>query len=255
MAFNSDFNSSSPSDLLAFLCGLDQVTFEQIPLEQVAFCPILPFPAPDPLYQHEASSVEPLLDARQTDANDRLEIHAVASPALPPVASPPQSVAALPPNCYEIPQEIYSRNHWAFTPKNPILFRVNGHPGLNMYEALRGVFTGLDGRDDLVFQDAKKVFYCHFSFPGYPDKSYQIFAMRWNKNRDPIQLSKLGYHIAKKLKKYLDAMNTHPMDASTPQQWKIGEGYMKIQNVYLTGLESVSMGSYQPRFYVVDPTV
>jgi len=40
---------------------------------------------------------------------------------------------------------------------------------------------------------------------------------------------------------------------STP--WKIGEGYMHLDRVYLARLESVSKGSWQPELWVVDPTM
>ena len=40
---------------------------------------------------------------------------------------------------------------------------------------------------------------------------------------------------------------------STP--WKIGEGFMHLDNMYLARLESVSRGSWQPEIWLVDPTV
>ena len=40
----------------------------------------------------------------------------------------------------------------------------------------------------------------------------------------------------------------------TPAQWKIGEGFMHLDNMFLVRLESVSKGSWQPEIWVVDPT-
>lgn len=43
------------------------------------------------------------------------------------------------------------------------------------------------------------------------------------------------------------------MDPSTSEQWKIGEGFMHLDNMFLAKLESVSKGSFQPEIWVVDP--
>ena len=88
--------------------------------------------------------------------------------------------------------------------------------------------------------------------------------------------SGLAYQIAKKLKQYLDSMavsfrfvelvrlallTTEPqqrpyaVDESTPKQWKIGEGFMHLDNMFLVRLVSVSNGSWQPEIWVADPAV
>ena len=43
------------------------------------------------------------------------------------------------------------------------------------------------------------------------------------------------------------------MDASTDRKWKIGEGFMHLDNMYLAKLDSVSKGSFTPQIWVVDP--
>lgn len=45
------------------------------------------------------------------------------------------------------------------------------------------------------------------------------------------------------------------MDGSTHKRWEIGEGFMKLENMFLVQLESVSKGSFQPEIWVVDPTM
>ena len=37
--------------------------------------------------------------------------------------------------------------------------------------------------------------------------------------------------------------------------WKIGEGFMHFDNMFLARLESASRGSWQPEIWVVDPTL
>lgn len=97
--------------------------------------------------------------------------------------------------------------------------------------------------------------------------------MRWNKERDRITRSKLAHQVARKLEWYLDSIvsprrdgivrllaKTEPqksnsMDGSTDKQWKIGEGSMHLDNMFLVQLESVSKGSFQPEIWVMDSTV
>ena len=60
-----------------------------------------------------------------------------------------------PPTRYlvKVPQKIYNvgRGQWNFKHSEPISFSVNGVAGINMLDALGKHFTGLDGRDDLMF--------------------------------------------------------------------------------------------------------
>ena len=73
-----------------------------------------------------------------------------------------QDTTFLPPNWRKIPQKAYNygQKQWNFTQLEPIHFSVNGRRGINMGDALRKMFTGLDGRDDLVLQDASSAISC-----------------------------------------------------------------------------------------------
>ena len=84
--------------------------------------------------------------------------------------------------------------------------------------------------------------------------------------------------VARKLKCYLDSMavsvrhdiirssgvaqiKTEPQQKPysvselTPRRWKIGEGFMRLDNMFLVRLDSVSKGSWQPEIWVMDPTM
>jgi len=43
-----------------------------------------------------------------------------------------------------------------------MFFSANGFPGMNMGDALRRQFAGLDGRDDPMFGNAVKAISCRF---------------------------------------------------------------------------------------------
>ena len=100
----------------------------------------------------------------------------------------------------------------------------------------------------------------------------QIPTLGWAKDRIPITRSKLAYEVAKQLNRYLESMAVglhhygiprhsrfttrsqgHAMDGSIDQQWKIGEGFMRLENMYLIRLVSVSTGSFQPEIWILTP--
>ena len=78
----------------------------------------------------------------------------------PTAPSPP--VPTLPLNWIKVPQRNYDhgRKQWNFKASEPIYFSVNGLPGMNMRDALRKTFTGLDDRDDPVLQETSGAISC-----------------------------------------------------------------------------------------------
>ena len=81
---------------------------------------------------------------------------------LPPAPTPSQTATSHPSDWRKIPQKVYGygKKQWDFRPSEPILFHVNGRPGVNMGDAFRKKFAGLDGRDDLMLQLAGDAFSC-----------------------------------------------------------------------------------------------
>ena len=70
-----------------------------------------------------------------------------------------------PPKWHKVPQVVYSqgKRRWDYKPLEPILFQVEGFPGVNMGDALRNKFTGLVGRDDLMLTDERLAVSCRLS--------------------------------------------------------------------------------------------
>jgi len=97
--------------------------------------------------------------------SDRAKLCPICSLSIPPSPSIPRTATFLPINWHRIPQEPYDYGHkqWDYTPLTPILFSVNGFPGLNLGDALGKRFTGLDGWDERVLQDASRAISCRFS--------------------------------------------------------------------------------------------
>ena len=51
-----------------------------------------------------------------------------------------------------------------------------------------------------------------------------------------------------------EPQRSHSINGSTDKRWKIGEGFMHLDNMFLVRLDSVSTGSVQPEVWVMDPT-
>lgn len=152
----------------------------------------------------------------------------------------------LPIGWLKIPQERYTQRKGArpFSQLEEITFSVNNVRGFNMKHAFGQLFTGLDGRDDPVLENANGTVSCRLlvrrlvnpgkcptqvcsavrQFPGYPTNFrfnqvrfycdwpsayllmyFQIAARNWKKEPAPITRSKLAYEIAKRVKQCLDA--------------------------------------------------
>ena len=120
----------------------------------------------DPLHLCEPLPMKTQLGARSTHVNS--DDGAVDHSQPPSIY--PQPVT-FPHHWREIPQKPYDlgRKQWNFTRLESIFFPVNGSLGVNMGDALRGKFAGLEGRDDLVLHGTG-VISCRFSvrFLCYP---------------------------------------------------------------------------------------
>lgn len=93
----------------------------------------------------------------------------------------------------------------------------------------------------------------------------------WTRARTSITRRKLLYEVARKIDRYLTHMAVRsysdelfavahevtqriPPDRPVEDHWRIGQGFMHIDNMYLVSLVSVSKGSFQPEIYVDVPS-
>jgi len=169
----------------------------------------------------------------------------IYGPGIATVPSSPIPRQLLPINWTRLPQETYTSGtkDGSFSRRKGVTFGVNKSRGFNMQDALNKLFTGLDGRDDHVLEDAGGPVSCRLlvrrltlslrnrpvkvrsaahQFPGYPPKSQlsqvrihcdlpsvhplmrlQIAVKDWRKPPVPITKSKLAYEIAKRVGQYL----------------------------------------------------
>ena len=146
------------------MVGLDSIAPEQTVLSYETLDPAIFFTALDFSHLCEPPPMETQLDARSSDDGATIPT-ACSSLILPSPSLPPLRLETFhPPKWHEIPQRRYKygKKQWSYTLSEPLLFQVDGSPGINMGDAFRQKFVGLKGRDDLVLQYAKKAISCRF---------------------------------------------------------------------------------------------
>ena len=118
--------------------------------------------SPIPHYDSVSSIPSPRIIHPVNDEARPSIIHSASIPPLPPTPTPSQTATFHPSDWRKIPQKVYGygKKQWDFRPSEPVLFHVNGRPGVNMGDAFRKKFTGLDGRDDLMLRLAGDAFSC-----------------------------------------------------------------------------------------------
>ncbi|KAF9789778.1 hypothetical protein BJ322DRAFT_1105640 [Thelephora terrestris] len=176
---------------------------------------------------------------------------------MPSVASSLPPATTFPENWVKIPQRIYHHGskQWSYRRSEPIRFSTEDHPGINLGDALRKDLTRLTGSEDPMLQGLSGAISCRLLFPGYPENngSRQIPTQDWTKARQPIRRSKLAYEVARKLDRYLTQLARINPDGTVEDCWRVGHGFMHIDNMFLVSLESVSKGSFQPEIWVAAP--
>jgi len=75
--------------------------------------------------------------------------------------------------------------------------------------------------------------------------------MKLNQYLDSMAVSSCGGEIARLVSPNIE-LQQQPY-GSAP--WKIGEGFMHLDNMFLVRLENTSKGSWQPDVFVLDPTI
>lgn len=169
------------------------------------------------------------------------------------------SVTTFPADWTKIPQETYDQGckQLGFIPSETIRFSTKYFPGINLKDALRRDFSGLNGHDDSIPGDLPGVILCRLLFPGYSNHNgpYKIHTLNWKKTRKPIPRSKLAHEVAKRVYQHLTRLTTYIPDPAIEDRWRVGQGSMFIDNMYLVSLVSVSRGSFQPEIWIAAPQV
>ncbi|KAI0825850.1 hypothetical protein BC629DRAFT_1269922, partial [Irpex lacteus] len=155
-----------------------------------------------------------------------------------------------------IPQKLYRPNTQSDRRRyveeveleQPIMFySANGETcGIRCTDALSSRFAGLHGRDDPMFEQRGPSVSIRLMWPGYAPWSRQIPTRDFRSPPQPITRAKLAKNVAKTIKRFLEDMETKPMEDDANPHFKVGrKPYITIDDLEIVGLQHVSMGSWQ----------
>ncbi|PSR82597.1 hypothetical protein PHLCEN_2v6030 [Hermanssonia centrifuga] len=153
----------------------------------------------------------------------------------------------------QIPQRLYeSPSSPCFKFPSPQEFWVNGSKGVSIFAALKGDLNGLQDRSVPFFEDCigTKISY-RLLMPGFASFSVQKNARRAVTTRESIAREKVAVQVAEVVKRFLETTanaKVLPGTNDIDSRWRSAcqTGVITIQNIYLTELVQVSLGSFQP---------
>ncbi|KAH9939505.1 hypothetical protein B0H21DRAFT_825161 [Amylocystis lapponica] len=135
----------------------------------------------------------------------------------------------------------------------PIRFRVNDRGSINLGKAFRGEFEGLERCQEAAFSMAstKMSFRLEWLAPSgarYPPYSHQIAIRESSKRREPITVARLARTVAKEVDRFIKHYTPYPF---SDDGWKVGPGFIGLDQINLVELHHVSEGSLQPVLKVI----
>ncbi|KAG1907709.1 uncharacterized protein F5891DRAFT_974371 [Suillus fuscotomentosus] len=130
----------------------------------------------------------------------------------------------------------------------PILFcaEKSHELGVALEEILKNSRC-LSDRDDPVFEGGGQFISVRLEWPGYPPWSYQLPTRDCRKIRGPITKAKLAKKLATCIRKFIEKMAIHRMEADSDPMWRISPRHIKFEDLILISLIHVSQGSWQPK--------
>ncbi|KAF9785711.1 hypothetical protein BJ322DRAFT_1107611 [Thelephora terrestris] len=181
----------------------------------------------------------------------------------------------------EVPQKPYNcgntQNSWE--KHLPILFSTRLSPGVRLLDAFRGNFEGIDDRDTFPLGTDTRGMSIRIHLLGYPSstdvekelkkladrggkdkvkkskaRSMQVSTKNYKAEAEPVTKSKLAQEVAKRVLWHIEDLKNNsdlfPFDDRVGGKWRLGEGFMRFENMTITALEKVSKGSWSPVIHI-----
>ncbi|TDL23685.1 hypothetical protein BD410DRAFT_720956 [Rickenella mellea] len=134
-----------------------------------------------------------------------------------------------------------------FTLQNP------NQGGIPLRDALTSRFMRLVGRDDLMFVQRGPSISIRLEWQGYQSWSRQIPTRDFRNPPGPITRAKLAKNVAKSVDRFINEHKDLQLERGADPKWRVGPGYIDIDNLILVELQHVSMGSWQAHLRLAHP--
>lgn len=141
-----------------------------------------------------------------------------------------------------VPQEIYASKDRTFAPRVISAFRIHGAAGIPLAAILRGETEGLEGLalpalpDDMTSTKVS----LRILWPGYEPFTKQITARTDGRT---VSMDRLVEVIAKVLVEFCQKRALIP---TSDPAWRLGPGFITVDDLTLVGILHVSRSSIQP---------
>lgn len=159
-----------------------------------------------------------------------------------------------------IPQKIY-RPHTISDRKRyveevvleePIMFvmRDPSEFGIPLTDALSGRYMRLLDRDDPMFEQRGPSVSIRLRWPGYESWSRQIPTKDFRSTPGPITRAKLAKNIARTIERFIKEKQDQ-LEPGEDHRFRVGPGFITIDDLLLVGLHHVSKGSWQAHLRLI----
>ncbi|KAG1746700.1 uncharacterized protein EDB91DRAFT_1049172 [Suillus paluster] len=133
--------------------------------------------------------------------------------------------------------------------KEPIIF-MTAHPnqwGIPLDDAIKAKMKDLLDKDDSMFEDCGPSVSIRLQWPGYRSWTKQIPTMDFKSPKGPITRAKLAKNIANCVKRFIEVRPTKRMEMEADRRWRVGNRYIRMEDLILVSLHHISKGSWQPQ--------
>ncbi|KAG1746699.1 uncharacterized protein EDB91DRAFT_1049303 [Suillus paluster] len=139
--------------------------------------------------------------------------------------------------------------------KEPIIF-MTAHPdqwGIPLEDALKAKMEDLLDKYDSMFEDCGPSVSIRLQWPGYRSWTKQIPTMDFKSPKGPITRAKLAKNIANCVKRFIEEKEKERMEMEADRRWRVGNRYIKVEDLILVSLHHISSGSWQPQLRLRTP--
>lgn len=135
----------------------------------------------------------------------------------------------------------------------PLEFWKDNVAGVSVSELLGPNPPKLDHGDMQVFCDCGESVSIRINWPKISKWTEQFATLNHKRERQPITLNKAAVLVARKIERFFNWARTQMEEARTPTEsceWKLGDNWIRLEDLVLLALRRVSRGSWQPEIMV-----
>ncbi|VDC03197.1 unnamed protein product [Peniophora sp. CBMAI 1063] len=133
-----------------------------------------------------------------------------------------------------------------------ILFNSLDSEGFPLKDALNHRYGALEAREEPMFVQHGPSISLRLNWPGYQPWTRQIPTRDFRNPPGPITRDKLTKNVAKSVQRFIEEQKSREIEPAE-EQWRVGEGFIELEDLLLLRLDNVSKGSWQIQLQLAMP--